>query len=478
MPSLLDDYLQWTEDYEQVHDGEVGTTNDETLEQAVANRIWSQEFAAREGRAPNEQEWVSHYYRDQLPESRGFERNQAQANSYLDRVFAEYEQQQQGGQNRTTPLEFVDNTVGFVQDARKVGSTLPRPVAPINHFSDALNAVWNVTAPLRRQQGGMPLFATPSEQAGWYGRDPVYPTLDGSEGLSALPESGAMAYQMPFSYEGAEFLQGFGENPEQYTNGIGNPGPDWKLPIGTDINPIAPGEVVFAGWDDTGWGNTIQVRHPDGTTSRYSHLSDIGVEVGDTVAPNQAIAQSGNTGYWWGEGWNGEHLDLSMTNAQGQLVDPLPYIGQPYAWAEPSGNSRIPGIASPPSQSLGTPYDEYIYGASEQYGVDPALIAGLIQQESSFNPQAVSGAGAQGLVQMMPPTWGEWGEGDPFDPQDSINAGTAYLDYLIDYYDGDVSTALLAYHDGMGNVNRGTTTPLGRNTYVPSVLGYAQGYGY
>lgn len=477
MPSLLDDYLQWSDEYAAQHGHDAGEGNQEDLQTAVANRMWSQEFAAREGRAPNGQEWVSHYYRDQLPESRGFERNTAQANDYLDRVFSEYEQQQaQSTPTRTSPLALVDNTIDFVQEAVNTGRTLPRPTAPFDHFNDALNAVWKVTAPLRTRPG-MPVYPSMSEQAGWYGRDSVFPTPDGAGGLSELPVAEAMAYQMPFSYEGAEFLQGFGENKDKYTNGIGNPGPDWKLPIGTDISPIAPGEVVYAGWDDSGWGNTIQVRHPDGTTSRYSHLSEIGVQPGDTVSPNDVLGASGNTGYWWGDGWNGEHLDLSMTNAQGQLVDPLPYIGQPYAWAQPP--DRVPGVASPSrSQSLGTPYDEYIYGASEQYGVDPALIAGLIQQESSFNPDAVSGAGAQGLVQMMPTTWGEWGQGDPFNPQDNINAGTAYLDWLIDYYGGDVSTALLAYHDGPGNVNRGTTTPLGRNTYVPNVLNYAQGYGY
>ncbi|MDX8402908.1 MAG: lytic transglycosylase domain-containing protein [Mariprofundaceae bacterium] len=87
-------------------------------------------------------------------------------------------------------------------------------------------------------------------------------------------------------------------------------------------------------------------------------------------------------------------------------------------------------------------------------GLDPKLIEAVIQTESDFNPQVVSHAGAQGLMQLMPGTAADLGVTDPFNPEENIQAGSRYLKQLMDRYDGDEKLALAAYNWGMGNLER------------------------
>ena len=98
---------------------------------------------------------------------------------------------------------------------------------------------------------------------------------------------------------------------------------------------------------------------------------------------------------------------------------------------------------------------EHIVGeASRKYDVDPVLIKAVIETESFGNPHAVSPAGAQGLMQLMPRTASELGVDNPFDPAQNIMAGARYLRQLLDRYQGDLRLTLAAYNWGMGNLEK------------------------
>ena len=100
--------------------------------------------------------------------------------------------------------------------------------------------------------------------------------------------------------------------------------------------------------------------------------------------------------------------------------------------------------------------DEAVDKASKKYNVDKKLILSVINQESSFNPNAVSSSGAQGLMQLMPATARELGVRNSFDVQQNVEGGTKYLKGLLDMYGNSKEMALAAYNAGAGSVkNRG-----------------------
>lgn len=126
-----------------------------------------------------------------------------------------------------------------------------------------------------------------------------------------------------------------------------------------------------------------------------------------------------------------------------------------------------------------TAYDSLINEASATYGVDAALIKSVIRAESGFNPNAESGVGAQGLMQLMPATAAELGVSDSLDPRDNIMGGTLYLSQLLGRYDGNPVLALAAYNAGMGRVDEyGGVPPYEETvTYITRISGYLSEYG-
>jgi len=124
------------------------------------------------------------------------------------------------------------------------------------------------------------------------------------------------------------------------------------------------------------------------------------------------------------------------------------------------------------------PYAAQIEAAAQKHGIDPALLKGLIRQESNFDPNARSPAGATGLTQLMPGTAASLGVTDPSDPAQAIEGGAAYLAAQLQRFGGDASKALGAYNAGPGAVAKYGGVPPYAETqnYVKNVLAYADRY--
>jgi hypothetical protein len=123
----------------------------------------------------------------------------------------------------------------------------------------------------------------------------------------------------------------------------------------------------------------------------------------------------------------------------------------------------------------GTPFDQLFAAAGARHGVSPALLAAVARAESSFNPRAVSPAGAQGLMQIMPATARGLGV-DPFDPAQAVD-GAARLLAENQRRFGTVELALAAYNAGPGAVQRHGGVPPYTETrnYISRVLAFAGG---
>jgi soluble lytic murein transglycosylase-like protein len=98
--------------------------------------------------------------------------------------------------------------------------------------------------------------------------------------------------------------------------------------------------------------------------------------------------------------------------------------------------------------------EKCIQEAAQKYGLAPQLIEAVIRAESGFKVDAVSVAGAQGLMQLMPATAKDLGVTNPFDIRQNIDGGTRYLRQMFDLFGGDARLALSAYNAGPGNVQK------------------------
>lgn len=123
--------------------------------------------------------------------------------------------------------------------------------------------------------------------------------------------------------------------------------------------------------------------------------------------------------------------------------------------------------------ALDGPYAAQFTSAGERYGVDPALLSAVAKAESAYNPRAVSSAGAQGLMQLMPATARSLGV-DPLDPQQAIDGAARLLSRLLRDFNGRTDLALAGYNAGPGAVRRyGGIPPYAETqTYVKRVTQY------
>jgi len=155
------------------------------------------------------------------------------------------------------------------------------------------------------------------------------------------------------------------------------------------------------------------------------------------------------------EGW--QDIDASLIAAVEPLPDSPKSVSIVASGTAPVASTDIPGL---------------IARAGAQRNIDVDLLASVIHAESGFHTNAVSPAGARGLMQLMPGTARTLGVQDSFNPGQNINGGAAYLDQLLTRYHDDIKLALAAYNAGPGAVDRYHGIPPYRETraYVARVV--------
>jgi soluble lytic murein transglycosylase-like protein len=139
-----------------------------------------------------------------------------------------------------------------------------------------------------------------------------------------------------------------------------------------------------------------------------------------------------------------------------------------------NANGLSPSAIGESTDSYNGDYNGIIEDTARKYNISPAVIKSVIKAESSFNPRAVSSAGAMGLMQLMPGTASALGVNDAFDPLQNIEGGVKYLKDMLNKFGGNLELALAAYNAGPGSVIKyGGIPPFDETqNYVKKIMGY------
>ena len=138
----------------------------------------------------------------------------------------------------------------------------------------------------------------------------------------------------------------------------------------------------------------------------------------------------------------------------------------------PGVNGSMPTGDAPGWFSRVEKYTSLAGDAARSYGIPDSLVTAVASVESDGDPAAVSGKGAEGLMQLMPATAEELGVTDPMNPDENLRGGSRYLKHLMDRFDGDLQKVLAAYNAGPSRVARYDGVPPFKETrrYVERVL--------
>lgn len=121
---------------------------------------------------------------------------------------------------------------------------------------------------------------------------------------------------------------------------------------------------------------------------------------------------------------------------------------------------------------------DIIKKASYKHNVEEALIKAVVKAETGYDPYAVSYAGAEGIMQLMPETSNDLNVKNPFNPEDNIDGGTRYIKAMLEAFEGDIELAVAAYNAGPGNVRKYGGIPPYKQTraYVKKVMLFYKEY--
>jgi phage-related minor tail protein len=249
------------------------------------------------------------------------------------------------------------------------------------------------------------------------------------------------------------------KNDRVHKGGV-HKGLDLAAPAGTAIKSLTDGIVkqVISGSKTA--GNGVRIQSGKDLLSYIHMLRTPPLKTGQKVKAGQIIGQVGSTGFS-----TGPHLDLKIQR-NGKYIDPLTYL-------QGGGGGGVLG------GSWNGQYKDIIKRAAAANKISPALIAGIIQQESKWNPRARSPVGAGGLMQLMPATARGLGVKNVFDPAQNIAGGSKYIKQMLNYNKGNLDLALASYNAGYGNVLKYGGIPPFKETrnYVRIVKGNIAKFG-
>ncbi|PEE43835.1 hypothetical protein COM71_24280 [Priestia megaterium] len=257
------------------------------------------------------------------------------------------------------------------------------------------------------------------------------------------------------------FTPGGNPNDRIHKGGV-HKGIDLAAPLGTKILSLTSGIVKQVLIGNKTAGNGVRIQSGSDLLSYIHMMSAPFVKLGQKVKEGQVIGRVGSTGFS-----TGPHLDLKIKR-NGSYINPLTYLqGKAGGGGSVSGGNYVGKYAS------------IIRSAAARFGVSPALVAGIIKQESKFNPNARSPVGATGLMQLMPATSRSMGVKNPRDPQQNIMGGTKYISQMLRMFGGNTRLGLAAYNAGPGNVKKYGGVPPFKETqnYVRIVMANARAFG-
>ncbi|MGF1662399.1 MAG: transglycosylase SLT domain-containing protein [Kineosporiaceae bacterium] len=242
------------------------------------------------------------------------------------------------------------------------------------------------------------------------------------------------------------------------------------------------------------WGGTDPATGLDCSGLVQRALADLGIQVPRVVAdqqhagtevPSLAQARPGDLLVWRGSPnhigvylGDGKMIHAPRTGDVVKISDVRQAPPSTIRRVVPTGDAGTAGVSgAAPARAAGVPFGGVFRTAEQRYGLPSGVLAAVARAESGFDPDAVSRAGAVGLMQLMPGTAAELGV-DPRDPVAAVDGAARYLRTQLDSF-GDLRLALAAYNAGPGAVRRhGGVPPYDETrTYVARVLAAMDGGG-